>query len=672
MQKATIKDVAAKAGVSIATVSHVINHTRFVKPELVERVQEAILATGYKNKNLNRDGSLPPVRGSIISLVVPNLSETLYTHIAAVLNRQLKETEYRLIVHTSDNDPAIEKLILQSITSEKTSAAIFLVPLSENGKRYSKLIRSGIPCICLTRAFSSSKTYSITFSRENTIFSATRHLIKNNHERIALLHLSDNDFTSDYQVKGYRRALEEHHLFFQASLVFEFDACQSDEVYEHEIKTALEKYQPSACIVTNETLSYNLLKTLQVIGKEYPRDISIMGVGDNPFYEIASPSLTVIKEDTETLVQSALTLLWDLNKGITPLRMNQVIPSELVNRKSIRMLGMGPFGEKAAPPDSIQLSSQEQILLRKNNYRVAISFHYGGTAWTRLHERGIRRTLEGLGVSVVSVTDAHFDPRLQLAQLEAIRIQKPDALIAIPTDDHLTAEKFRELSKTTKLVFISNVPERLAKDSYVSCISVNESENGSNAGLLLGDYFKSKTGTKVGFIIHGTPFYGTRLRDSSAEKVVREMYPHIHIEATQSFGTIEHAYDTCKQMITLHPDIEGLYISWDQPALHAIRALEELGRTDIAIFTFDLDYAIASYMARRQMVMGLSTQRPYEQGVATAMATAKALVSDDISKYIGVQPYIVKPKQLLKAWKDILHEPIPEDLEQLVRQKILN
>ncbi len=670
--KPTIQDVADHAEVSIATVSHVINRTRYVNPELVARVQNAILATGYKNKNLNTDGSLPPMRGSIISLVIPNLTETLYTDIAAKINKNLKKTEFRLIIHTSNDDSDVERTILQSITSEKTSAAILLAPLSGNGKRYSKLLRSGIPCICLTRAFNGPFGYSVIFDSEHSIFSATKHLIKNNHERIAYLHLKGPDFTTSQQVEGYRKALQENNLFFQKSLLFDFEPCKDDELYEHEMKIALEQYQPSACIVDSEILAFNLIKTLQGMGKEYPRDMSIIAVGENPVYEIASPPITVITENVDTLVETSLKLLWNLNRGDQPEQQVFTIPSELVNRKSIRMLGMGPFGEKAFSPDAIHLSEKEKTLLRESNFRVAISFHYGGTAWTRLHERGIRTTLESLGISVVSVMDAHFDPKLQLTQLEAIRIQRPDVLIAIPTDDHLTAEKFRELSKTVKLVFISNVPERLPMDSYVSCISVNESENGSNAGILLGDYFKSKSHAKVGFIIHGTPFYGTRLRDSSAEKAVREMYPNISIEATQSFGRIEHAYDTCKQMIALHPDIEGLYISWDQPALHAIRALEELNRTDIAIFTFDLDYTIASYMARKKMVMGLSTQRPYEQGVATAMATAKALVSDDTFKYIGVQPYVVKPRQLIKAWSDILHEPIPEDLEQQVKQKILS
>lgn len=668
----TILDVAEAAGVSIATVSHVINRTRYVTPELVERVQEAILNTGYKNKKLDKDGSLPPIRGSLIALVIPNLDENVYTEIVAKFNRMIEHTEFSLTIHISNNNATTERLIIQSIISEKMIAAIFLVPLSENPKKYSKLIKSGIPCICLGRRINSSEIYSVTVPYEQALYAATKQLIKNKHERIALMRVKGFDSVDKAQIEGYRKALNGNGLYFKNSLVFEFVANQSDEKYEHDVKEAFEKLQPTACIVIGHNLLLNLLKTIQTMGKECPRDISIIGYGDNPFFELTSPPLTIVKEDIDSLVAASLRILRGIQDETIAEVVHEKVNFELINRKSIKMLGMGPFGEKAVSPDEIFLSEEERQKLYENKYRVAISFHYGGTAWTRLHEQGIRTTLESIGVSVVSVMDAQFDPKLQLAQLEAIRIQKPDVLIAIPTDDHLTAKKFKELSETIKLVFISNIPEGLSKESYVSCISVNEQENGNNTGVLLGDYFKTKPHAKVGFIIHGTPFYGTLLRDSSAEKVVREMYTNIDIISTQSFGKIEHAYDTCKEMLTNNPEIEGLYISWDQPALHAIRALKEMGRTDIAIFTFDLDYAIASFMAKKQMVMGLSTQRPFEQGVATAMATAKALVSTDTYKYIGVQPYVVKPKQLIKAWKEILHEPIPEDLEQLVKQKIMN
>ena len=121
-------------------------------------------------------------------------------------------------------------------------------------------------------------------------------------------------------------------------------------------------------------------------------------------------------------------------------------------------------------------------------------------------EKGIRDELEQYGIDVVSVMDAHFDVALQNAQLEGIRLQKPDAVIAIPVDDKKTKEKFQELSKVSKLVFLSNVPENMEKNSYVCCVSVNETENGNNVGRMIGQYCKGKH-VEAGFIIHGAVFY---------------------------------------------------------------------------------------------------------------------------------------------------------------------
>lgn len=115
-------------------------------------------------------------------------------------------------------------------------------------------------------------------------------------------------------------------------------------------------------------------------------------------------------------------------------------------------------------------------------------------------------------------------------------------------------------------------------------------------------------------------------------------------------------------MITENPQIKVLYVSWDRPALLVIKALKEMHREDIAIFTTDLDYKIAQYM-ESGIVKGLSTQRPYEQGRTAAHVVAKSLLSNDVPKYVGVQPYVVDSKQLGRAWKDIFHEGMPEEMK---------
>jgi ribose transport system substrate-binding protein len=111
-----------------------------------------------------------------------------------------------------------------------------------------------------------------------------------------------------------------------------------------------------------------------------------------------------------------------------------------------------------------------------------------------------------------------------------------------------------------------------------------------------------------------------------------------------------------------HPEIQGLYVTWERPALEAIRALKELGREDIVIATTDLDMEIANYLSMGKMVIGLSSQRPYEQGVVVALATAKALLNKTEYKCIGVSPYTVLRKNLSKAWNDIIKTPIPDHL----------
>lgn len=129
--------------------------------------------------------------------------------------------------------------------------------------------------------------------------------------------------------------------------------------------------------------------------------------------------------------------------------------------------------------------------------------------------------------------------------------------------------------------------------------------------------------------------------------------------AKENFSCIETAYQTAKKLMQKHPEIEGLYVSWDGPALEVIRALKDLGRTDVLITTADLDYEIASYMARGEFVRGISAQKPYEQGEAAALVTARALLGKTDFIYVGVQPKIVTPLNLRKTWREITHEGNP-------------
>ena len=94
-----------------------------------------------------------------------------------------------------------------------------------------------------------------------------------------------------------------------------------------------------------------------------------------------------------------------------------------------------------------------------------------------------------MGISVIAITDAHFDPQLQCRQLESLALLKPDIMIAIPSDNKRTSAAFRKIAESSmKLVLINSVPEGLSREDYVTCVSVNERSHGQNMGHGLGEY----------------------------------------------------------------------------------------------------------------------------------------------------------------------------------------
>ena len=664
----TINQIAKEAGVSIATVSHVINKSRYVSPDLVERVEEVIKKTGYDKKLKNKNSKLKIGKKSEIAIVIPDLWGTLYSKLVSTISSNLTEKGYHPVVYFHNDNVDQEKDIITNIIYNKRVAGLIIVPASTNVEQFDKLVQHPIPFIFLDRTVKGEDVGSVLSDGEEGIYKGCKHLLRSGHEEIVLIIEHGQFSSSEGKLKGYRDALESYKIPFRNELLIEVDQ-NSFENFEKEIKKVWINHKPTAFLASGNRITLKLLKVLNKLGIECPTDVSVIGFGDEEWSEIVTPPLTMLKQNTREIALQEVDLLLRKIDNYSDASPEIKVPMDLSIQQSTQVIGKGPFGERTVSPEELTISTEEAEKLRSSNYKVAISFHYGGTAWARLYENGIRNIFDKYGISIISTTDARFDPLLQVVQLEGLRLQQPDAIIAIPVDDEVTAKKFQSISEEVKLIFMSNVPEGMEKNQYASCVSVNERENGQNAALLLGNYFKNEKDVKIGFIGHGAQFYGTHLRDAVANEVIRTNFQNIEIVNEKYFYKIENTYEVCKEMLTANPEIKGLYISWDRPTLEAIKALKELNREDVSIFTFDLDNEIATYLAKEEMVKGLSTQRPYQQGIAVGLATAKALLGKEHYKYIGVPPYVVESKNLLKAWKDITLEPAPPEIEGIILSK---
>ena len=434
---------------------------------------------------------------------------------------------------------------------------------------------------------------------------------------------------------------------------------------------------PTAAVIADSLPLVPAVKYAVAHNIAVPRDLSLVSLNDPEWASLMTPELTCVDKQPRQFALDAAELLFQrMERGEgaglqAPAQgyVTKTLPSLLNVRNSTCGIGRGPFGEKAENATVLALSDKEREQIRNKCYTAAISFHYTGKAWMGLQEKGIKKIFDELGISLIAVTDAHFSAELQCKQLESIRFLKPDILISIPVDTKDTAGAFRAMADSgAKLVLITNVPEGLTPRDYVSCISVNERSHGDNMGRGLGEYMVRHGLRYAGLICHGEQnFFATRQRDSAAEQVLTEEYPEVQVCGKMDFLTETEVYEKTLQLVRRYPEIQALYVSWDGPALEAMKALTELGRTDIALVTGDLDYAIALHMARGEMVKLISAQCPYEQGEAIALAAANGLLGKQVPSFIGVEPLSVNRDNLLKNWKQIFKEEPPQELAKAVK-----
>lgn len=672
---ATIKDVARIAGVSVSTVSHVVNGTRYVSPEKVKKVEDAIRQLDeLPNFIAKRSGAQQAAGSRSVLLLLSKKNSLFQNQVKEKLEEILEEKGYLPVSLAYDLD-GDRLAAIRSLAGSLSLCGLIAFPDREGvlSKAFFKGLQ--LPVVLIGNPVDQFAADTLLPDTFEGGYRAVWHLIKNGHEKIA--YLSESEERGAHRFEGYRKALEDAHIPVENSLVW--TGLHTEELVSRAMgQLAAAEPAPTALVIADSLPLVPAIQYAVAHNIAVPRDLSIVSLNDPEWAPLMTPELTCVDKQPRQFALAAADLLFqrmargemaDLPSPGHPY-CTKTLPSLLNVRNSTCGIGRGPFGEKAENASVLALSGKEKEKLRQKQYTAAISFHYMGKAWMGLQEKGIKKIFDELGISIIAVTDAHFNAELQCKQLESIRFLKPDILISIPVDTKDTAAAFRAIADSdTRLVLITNVPEGLTPRDYISCISVNERSHGDNMGRGLGEYMTRHGLKYAGLVCHGEQnFFATKQRDSAAEQVLTEEYPEIQVCGKVNFLTETEACQKTLELIRLYPEIQALYVSWDGPALEVMKALTELERTDIAIVTGDLDYAIALHMARGEMVKMISAQCPYEQGEAIALAAANGLLGKAVPSFIGVEPISVNRDNLLKNWKNIFKEEPPAELSGAVKQ----
>lgn len=330
-----------------------------------------------------------------------------------------------------------------------------------------------------------------------------------------------------------------------------------------------------------------------------------------------------------------------------------------------QVLAQGPRGEDPAPASEAALTDDEVAQVREMGATAAIVMHYGGNDWANAQIAGLRERFEELGIEVVAVTDADFDPGQQVSDIETVMARDPDIIVSIPTDPVATAAAYKAAADAgVKLVFMDNVPDGLEPGTdYVSVVSADNYGNGVVSAHLMA---KALNGSgRIGLIYHEADFFVTQQRYEGFKSTIEEQYPDIEIVDERGIAGPDFAGDAqavADAWLTQYPDLDGIWAVWDVPAEGVMAAARAAGRTDLKIATEDLGTNVAIALARGEMVVGLGAQVPFDQGVTEADLAAGALLGKTAPPYVALSALPVTHDNVLDAWQQVYHADPPSEV----------
>ena len=311
MRRITMADVAERAGVSKATVSHVINETRFVEEATKSRVREAIDALGYRPNVAAR--SLTTQRTRIIGLIISDVTNTFFGELTRGIDDALFANGYSLMLCNTNEVLEREEYYIDVLLRQGVDG-IIAAAASQDWDALNEAAKLNIPIVMLDRTFENADSPYVGVNNSQGAYLGTRHLIERGYREIGILSGFQRLSTMRERLAGFEQAMAEANLPLRASW------CIDSPLTIEDGKRAMQQLmgqaeRPGAVFISNNLLSLGALMGLREMELVCPDDVALVGFDDHPWAQVSDPPLTVVRQPTyaigETAAQKVLKALDD-------------------------------------------------------------------------------------------------------------------------------------------------------------------------------------------------------------------------------------------------------------------------------------------------------------------------------------------------------------------------
>lgn len=326
---ATIQDVAKAAGVSVATVSRVLNNSSAVTEETKERVLYTIRRLNYQPNLLGRN--LRRSKTKMILVILPNISNPFYSNIVKGIEDVAHKNNYTVMLCNTDHDPNRMNVYIELLKNRLSEGAIVMG--HELGRKEITALASEFPVVQCCEYIEGAPASYVAIDDFNAATKAVRHLLNIGHRRIGFI--TCNRFISNIKrEQGYKEALKDAGIKVDPELIKYED--------NHEFKNGLRAIEnllnlpqrPTAIFACSDLLAIGAMRGVKEHNLRVPEDIAVVGFDDISFASMSNPPLTTIAQPKYDLGCTSMNLLLNQIQGISTIPQVVYLEHELKIRGS--------------------------------------------------------------------------------------------------------------------------------------------------------------------------------------------------------------------------------------------------------------------------------------------------------------------------------------------------
>ena len=324
-KRATIRDVAEKAGVSMSAVSQVLNgNAQHVGALVRERILAVVDELQYRPNAIAR--SMVRQRTATVGLVITEMANPLFVPVIEGVEEILRVTGYHIVL-ASAPDVATEIEAIETLRAQQVDGFIFMsLSVCTSFEHLQRLKRDEIPFVVINRCLDDPEIHQIQLDDWGAGYVATKHLIELGHRNIGTISGPIHDIPSRRSAterhRGWQQALQEHNISFHPEwlVVGDYTYKGGYVAVQHMLAhiAANRENHPTALFVASDVMAVGALRAMQEAGLRVPQDIAVVTTGNPPFAAYTIPSLTTLSHPVAEAGRLAAQLLLDWFKDGKP------------------------------------------------------------------------------------------------------------------------------------------------------------------------------------------------------------------------------------------------------------------------------------------------------------------------------------------------------------------